>query len=101
MSVWLGCYDDGWKGLIVPEAFAHPRAETMSTEADQLREQVRWLRSVIDGVASAYFAACTADDAGQRWDMMDESPELRVAVRVSNDCPWLARERAWAEAEGR
>lgn len=21
---WQGCYDDGWQGLIVPEAFAHP-----------------------------------------------------------------------------
>ncbi len=21
---WTGCYDGGWKGLIVPEAFAHP-----------------------------------------------------------------------------
>ena len=21
---WHGCYDDGWQGIIVPEAFAHP-----------------------------------------------------------------------------
>jgi hypothetical protein len=21
---WTGCYDDGWRDLIVPEAFAHP-----------------------------------------------------------------------------
>lgn len=21
---WHGCYDDGWKGMIVPESFAHP-----------------------------------------------------------------------------
>ncbi|MBE3035723.1 MAG: hypothetical protein IMZ70_01365 [Candidatus Atribacteria bacterium] len=24
MNQWHGCYDDGWQGLIVPEAFAHP-----------------------------------------------------------------------------
>ena len=24
MLDWFGCYDGGWKGLIVPEAFAHP-----------------------------------------------------------------------------
>lgn len=23
-SVWSGCYDDGWNGVIVPEAYAHP-----------------------------------------------------------------------------
>lgn len=23
-TVWRGCYDDGWRGLIVDEAFAHP-----------------------------------------------------------------------------
>ncbi len=21
---WTGCYDDGWRDLIVPEAFSHP-----------------------------------------------------------------------------
>lgn len=24
VTTWHNCYDDGWKGLIVPEAFAHP-----------------------------------------------------------------------------
>jgi len=24
MTNWHGCYDDGWQGIIVPEAFAHP-----------------------------------------------------------------------------
>lgn len=24
MDKWHGCYDDGWQGIIVPEAFAHP-----------------------------------------------------------------------------
>jgi len=24
MNTWHGCYNDGWNGLIVPEAFAHP-----------------------------------------------------------------------------
>jgi len=24
MGEWHNCYDDGWQGLIVPEAFAHP-----------------------------------------------------------------------------
>lgn len=24
ISTWEGCYDDGWQGEIVPEAFAHP-----------------------------------------------------------------------------
>ena len=23
-DVWEGCYDDGWQGDIVPEAFSHP-----------------------------------------------------------------------------
>ena len=23
-STWDGCYEGGWNGLIVPEAFAHP-----------------------------------------------------------------------------
>ena len=23
-SIWYGCYDDGWQGLIVPDAFSHP-----------------------------------------------------------------------------
>jgi len=24
ISDWRGCYDDDWKGVIVPEAFVHP-----------------------------------------------------------------------------
>ena len=24
MRQWHGCYEGGWNGLIVPEAFAHP-----------------------------------------------------------------------------
>jgi 16S rRNA G966 N2-methylase RsmD len=24
IEMWQGCYDDGWQGVIVPEAFAHP-----------------------------------------------------------------------------
>lgn len=23
-ETWTGCYDDGWRDLIVPDAFAHP-----------------------------------------------------------------------------
>ncbi len=23
-TIWHGCYDDGWKGLITPESFSHP-----------------------------------------------------------------------------
>ena len=24
INKWHGCYDDGWQGIIVPEAFSHP-----------------------------------------------------------------------------
>ena len=24
LNNWHNCYDDGWQGIIVPEAFAHP-----------------------------------------------------------------------------
>ena len=24
ITKWHKCYDDGWKGIIVPEAFSHP-----------------------------------------------------------------------------
>ncbi len=27
---WAGCYDDGWKGLIVDAAFAHSGKESLA-----------------------------------------------------------------------
>ena len=68
---WTGCYDGGWAGLLVPEAFAHP--------AIKIRAQYTLGTLKLD----------LGDRAGgrdllqkflQRWDKADwDLPEVRDA----------------------
>lgn len=83
MDDWHGCYDDGWKGLIVDEAFAHPAkiARGLSRRIYTHAFEQGWLRAgdcVVDpfgGIAgTAYYAA----HMGLRWVGCELEPRFHA-----------------------
>lgn len=72
MSDWRGCYDDGWHGLIVPDAFAHPAkyARGLIARIYQHCRDEGWLApgdTVLDPFGGVGLGALDAQLAGLHW----------------------------------
>lgn len=89
---WRGCYDGGWKGAIVPEAFAHPakfsRALIHRIYAHAL-EQV-WLKAgdmVLDPFGGVALGALHAMWYGLTWIGVELEPKF-VTLAEQNLALW-------------
>jgi len=92
---WHGCYRGGWRGLIVPDAFAHPAKFSRSLIArifDHMREE-GWLppgSTVLDPFGGVALGALDCMRIGCHWVGI-ELEEKFVTLGVQNIALWNAR----------
>jgi hypothetical protein len=92
---WHGCYDGGWQGLIVPEAFAHPAKFSRALVAriyDHCRAE-GWLAPgdvVLDPFGGVALGALDAMRLGLSWVGCELEPKF-VALGGENIALWNRR----------
>jgi len=92
---WTGCYDNGWKGLIVEDAFAHPAkfSRALITRMIQHAKEEGWIvpgSLVLDPFGGVALGALAAMQAGCRW-LGVELEEKFVALGNKNLALWNQR----------
>ena len=94
-EAWRGCYRDGWQGLIVPDAFAHPAKVSRGLAAriyDHCREE-GWLlpgSTALDPFAGVALGALDCMRIGCQWVGI-ELEEKFVTLGAQNIALWNAR----------
>lgn len=99
--IWQGCYDLGWQGEIVPEAFTHPakfsRALIRRIYEHALKEG--WLEpgmTVVDPFAGVGLGALDAQWHGLQWVGVELEPKF-IALSEQNLALW---QRKYGSKEG-
>lgn len=92
---WTGCYDSSWKGLIVPEAFAHPAkfARGLIQRIYQHLMQSHGLKpgmTVVDPFGGVALGGLDAMLAGLHWVGCELEPKF-VALGNQNIAEWQQR----------
>jgi hypothetical protein len=93
---WRGCYGEGWQGLIVPEAFAHP-AKFSRALIQRIYEHVvaeGWAKPgdvVVDPFAGVALGALDAQRLGLNYVGV-ELEQRFVDLGGGYDCPGFTKE---------
>jgi hypothetical protein len=80
-DTWVGCYDDSWKGLIVPDAFAHPAkySRALIQRLYQHAAAEGWVwpgATVLDPFGGPAGGGLDAALAGYRWVGVELEPRF-------------------------
>jgi hypothetical protein len=89
-DMWVGCYDDSWKGLIVPDAFAHPAkySRALIQRLYQHAAAEGWVwpgATVLDPFGGPAGGGLDAALAGYRWVGIELEPRF-CALGHGFDC---------------
>lgn len=95
MTEWQNCYDEGWKGLIVDDAFAHPAKMSYALAGRIYDHAFRsgWLKpgdTVVDPFGGIGGTAIHAACHGLRWLGCELEPKFHVLGNQNIDL-WQAR----------
>jgi hypothetical protein len=94
-DTWAGCYAEGWQGLIVPEAFAHPAkfARALIQRIYQHLMAEDWLHpgdTVLDPFGGVALGGLDAGLAGMRWLGVELEPRFHT-LGQANIALWQRR----------
>jgi len=106
MTTWQGCYDAGWKGLIVEDAFAHPAKFSRNLIGRIYRHMIErgWLApgmTVVDPFGGVALGALDAMANGLHWRGCELESRF-VTLGQANIAEWTRRfghSQGWGTAQ--
>lgn len=99
LTQWEGCYDDGWQGDIIPEAFSHPAkfSRGLIHRIYQHAKEMGWVHPrdyVLDPFGGIALGALDALSMGLNWIGI-ELEEKFVSLGQQNIVLWNRQLKGW------